>query len=50
MGGEGARRTGSSASGRRGFREIGGVLNFFGRKMGKRGKLEKNLRFAMGTI
>ena len=26
------------------------VLNFFGRKMGKRGKLEKNLRFAMGTI
>ena len=49
MGGEGARRTGSSASGRRGVGEGLGEGVCFGLLRGKRGKLGKNLRFAMGV-
>ena len=47
MGGEGARRTGSSASGRRGFGGKGEFCTFWGKEWGKRGKLKENLRFAM---
>ena len=48
MGGEGARRTGSSASGRRGVGEWGSFELLRG-KVGKRESFRKNLRFAIGT-
>ena len=48
MGGEGTRRTGSSASGRRGVGEKEGFELFWG-EVRKKSKLEKSLRFAIGT-
>ena len=49
MGGGGARRTGSSASGRRGVGGRGEFGAFWSEKWGKWDKLGENLRFAMGV-